>query len=240
MNKDALLQLLLRLPRPLSGWVYDAFRRFIRPDTRLKYFDDAFDQIVERSISGDYLEFGVYRGSSFVTAFKSAKRHGLKDMRFFAFDSFEGLPDGEGQKHSKGDHTCTQDVFEQIITKAGVDPKRVRSIKGFYESTLNDQTKKAHDLTKASVVYIDCNLYVSTKIALEFVEELIVPGSIIMFDDWHVFGRDNAEFGEVKAFEEWRLKNCFDVFFDTDGPEKGFIMTRESPERTGAEISEAA
>ena len=224
MNKEALQDLLLKLPLPLSKWAYGGFRRFVRPDPRGPYFDRAFAEIARRNVPGDYLEFGVYRGSSFVTAFKSALRHGHGQMRYFAFDSFEGLPHGEGGKHAEGDHACTQEVFESIVSKAGVDPARTFTVKGLYDATLNQATRQQFRLEQAAVVYIDCNLYTSTKLALDFVGPMLSPGAIVVFDDWHVFGRDNAEYGEVKAFEEWALKDRFEVFFDTEGPEKAFIM----------------
>lgn len=47
-------------------------------------------------LKGDYLEFGVQTGDSFMTAFHFAKQLDLKQMRFYAFDSFEGLPEITG------------------------------------------------------------------------------------------------------------------------------------------------
>ena len=226
MNKEAMLKVLLTLPTPLSRILYSCYRRFIRPDGRLPHFELAFDDVASKKVEGDYLEFGVYRGSSFVTAYQSARRHGLHGMRFFAFDSFEGLPDGEGDVHSKGEYVCTEETFTQIATKAGVPRDVLQVVGGFYDQTLNASTKSERALQKASVVYVDCNLYSSTKLVLEFIEDLIDVGSILMFDDWHVFGRDNSEFGEVKAFSEWRLKDCFEQLYDTDGQEKGFVMVR--------------
>jgi macrocin-O-methyltransferase TylF-like protien len=53
--------------------------------------------VAESKIKGDLLEFGVYRGTSFISAFKQAQEHRLTHMRFFAYDSFAGLPNDEGQ-----------------------------------------------------------------------------------------------------------------------------------------------
>lgn len=43
-------------------------------------------------VEGDYLEFGVFWRNTFLAAYHNAQRFGLKDMRFYGFDSFEGLP----------------------------------------------------------------------------------------------------------------------------------------------------
>lgn len=229
--KDRLLKILLALPEPVSRLLYSAFRSYVRPDPRASHFDLAFTEVASQGIAGDYLEFGVYRGSSFVTAYRSAKRHELHGIRFFAFDSFEGLPDGEGDVHTKGEYECQEAVFKGIVSKAGVPKETVETVAGFYDQTLNANTKSDRGLRKAAVVYVDCNLYVSTKLVLEFIEDLVDVGTILMFDDWHVFGRDNGDFGEVKAFSEWRLKDCFEQFYDTQGQEKGFVMTRPASRR---------
>ena len=130
--------------------------------------------------------------------------------------------------YNKGEYACQEETFKRIVTKAGVRPDDVEVVAGFYDKTLNQHTKSKRSLEKASVVYVDCDLYASTKLVLEFIEDLVDVGSILMFDDWHVFGRNNSAFGEVKAFSEWRLKDCFEQFYDTDGQEKGFVMTRSA------------
>ena len=41
---------------------------------------------------GDYLEFGVYNGSSLACAFRAFNEVGAPKVRLFGFDSFQGLP----------------------------------------------------------------------------------------------------------------------------------------------------
>lgn len=43
--------------------------------------------------NGDYLEFGVFKGYTFWHAQKTASQLGFDHMRFFGFDSFNGLPE---------------------------------------------------------------------------------------------------------------------------------------------------
>lgn len=69
-----------------------------------------------KKTDGDYLEFGVYRGRAFKAAYDEAIRHKYEEMRFFAFDSFEGLPEvkGEDEKHKhfyKGQYACSESEF---------------------------------------------------------------------------------------------------------------------------------
>jgi O-methyltransferase len=57
-------------------------------------------------------------------------------------------------------------------------------------------------MKKAAIIHVDCDLYASAKIALEFVKPLLVDGTVIIFDDWYCF-RGKSEFGEQCAFNEW-------------------------------------
>ena len=51
---------------------------------------NAMKFVCSSQLDGDYLEFGVYEGFSFASAFHFAHRQGLEEMKFFAFDSFQG------------------------------------------------------------------------------------------------------------------------------------------------------
>jgi O-methyltransferase len=177
-------------------------------------------------IEGDYLEFGVYEGDSFATAYRTIlnqRRHqssfvhrpseslGAKQPRprFFAFDSFSGLPEGQSDRHadySPGAYACSQDQFTQNISRRGVDLKDVVIVPGFYNATLNDQTKKQHGLRQAAIVMIDCDLYESTVPVLNFLTDLVGQGTILIFHDWFRF-RGSPRCGEQRACREWQDRN---------------------------------
>ena len=50
-------------------------------------------------IKGDYLEFGVYEGTSLKGAAYYWKKIGSKKMKFFGFDSFKGMKPEKGDEH---------------------------------------------------------------------------------------------------------------------------------------------
>lgn len=112
-----------RLPPPVASALY-SIARYPTKDTREPFFDEAFRAIAHSGIEGDYLEFGVYGGGSFMMAPRLARKHGLGEMRFFAFDSFQGLPESEGHL-SRGDFSRSRDSFVRNLRKFGVDTKRV-------------------------------------------------------------------------------------------------------------------
>ncbi len=181
-------------------------------------------------IEGDYLEFGVFRGSSFIHAYKTAEREFKQrialdiggenagkqrirrqkiwdSMRFIAFDSFEGLPslasgDETTPDFTAGMYACSQDQFITNVTAAGVPRERFIAVKGFFEASCTPETKAAITLNKAAVVWIDADLYSSTLTALNFVSDVLQDGTILIFDDWFSF-RGSPNQGEQRAFREW-------------------------------------
>ena len=173
-------------------------------------------------IAGDYLEFGVYRGDSFATAYRAiqnerGRRASFLDhspgraqgpqnpIRLFAFDSFSGLPEGPAARHADyaaGAYACAQEEFKRNVIKLGVNLKDVVIVPGFYDQTLNNQTKEQHGLRRAAIVMIDCDLYESTVPALEFVTDLVDQGTILIFHDWFRF-RGSPKYGEQRACQEW-------------------------------------
>jgi hypothetical protein len=130
---------------------------------------------------------------------------GLQDVRLFGFDSFEGLPPiaatDSGGRWRPGAFKSTLDFTTQVLEDAGVDWQRVLLTKGFFEATLNDETKEAHAIRKAGVIMVDCDLYQSAKEALEFCEPLILDRSVVFFDDWYPLALKGM--GEKKAFDEF-------------------------------------
>ncbi len=159
-------------------------------------------------LEGDYLEFGVYEGGRLSSAFHLAQRNNLTSMRFHAFDSFQGLPpisglDAEGYKQfSQGEYSCDRDRFEESIRLNRVDVDRVEVVDGWYDDTLNDDTKRRLGIKAAAIVWVDCDLYESTVPVLDFITDLVQDGTVIIFDDWHCF-RGDPDRGEQRAFREW-------------------------------------
>lgn len=225
-TKERLCKLYMSIPLPLSKWLYAIARTTIFPDDRRHYFDMTFREIKDRKLTGDYLEFGVFQGSSFILAASLAEKHSLQAMRFFAFDSFEGLPENEGKLFRKGDYCCPEDRFIRMIKKAGVAVQKVIAVKGWYKQSLTSETKRKYQLNAAAVVHVDCDLYSSTVDLLAFLKDLVQPGTIIIFNDWHAFRNHEKpeDFGEERAFNEWPLRPAFRDFFESPAT-KAFIMT---------------
>lgn len=180
----------------------------------------AWNQIV-----GDYLEFGVYEGNSFAEAYRSISRarSNVKQFigkpevdawyrnppKYFAFDSFNGLPEGPFERHAdyyEGAYKCSEEAFLQNIRAGGVELSDVVTVPGFYDQSLNSNTKERLKLSRAATILIDCDLYESTVPVLDFITSLVVQGTIIIFDDWYRYG-GRPDQGEQRACAEWLERN---------------------------------
>ena len=192
-------------------------------------FDKAFRVA---GFAGDYIEFGVYRGDSFVQAYLASRRvveeflsgrwnHAFGDpetakrgfekawnaMRFVAFDSFQGMPQPKGLDalspvFPKGSYACTEEEFLANVKEHGVPEQKIVTVPGFFSGTLSQDTAQRLSLRHVSVVHIDSDLYESARLALEFCTPFFRDGTVIVFDEWYQFA-GNPALGERRAFDEW-------------------------------------
>ncbi len=204
----------------------------IPPAERDTIIGKAATFVVCEGIEGDYLEFGVYRGESLAQAYRAIRSAYAKEiattrdsdprrssdrarkwasMRFFAFDSFEGLPELRGPDALTGDFRPGQfrtsvDDFWAHLKKRKVDLSRVVAVKGWFQDTLVEDTRRLHHMEKAAIVHIDSDLYESARLALDFVTPLLQDGTVLIFDDWYNY-RAHPALGERRALAEWSARN---------------------------------
>lgn len=170
---------------------------------------------------GDYYEFGIFKGYALLHAQRTALSLGLEGMRFFGFDSFQGLPPVEGPDKTarddfyEGQYACSRDEVEEALSEAGIDWDRTVLIEGFFEDSLTEEVRRRHEMGPVAVALIDCDLYSSTREVLRFVDPLLEHGSVVLFDDWNCFDRDDDR-GQRKALREfldsrdaWRVEPLF-------------------------------
>ena len=142
-------------------------------------FDDRFalydhvqaTEIGDRAI--DYLEFGVHRGESFR---RWMEINSNPESRFVGFDTFTGLPTDWGKYLQRGHF----DTGGQTPTVA--DP-RGSFMAGLFQETLPGFLA-AFAGGKPLVVHNDSDLYSSTHYTLAMLNDLMVPGTIIIFDEF--------------------------------------------------------
>ena len=220
----------------IQGYLINKFNvpvSFVPPDQLALFFEKAVQKVSETVGAdgmGDYLEFGVYQGNSMMAMQEAVRRVGLERVRFFGFDSFEGLPseaewDGPW---SEGEFRSDIEFTRKRLTEGGVDWGRTELVKGFFSDTLTPELRQQHGMEKASLIMIDADLYTSSRDALAFCEPLIRDTAAIFFDDWN--STDEAG-GEKRAFRE-----LLEAHPDLEAEEIGtyspnalsFVVTRKS------------
>jgi len=181
---------------------------FLEHMPRMRMLNLAFSYALVSRLKGDYLEFGVYKGRTFALAYHYARKRRFDKMRFFAFDSFEGLPK-EAEEYGldthhfhKGQYNCGIGEFRKNIARFGVDLDRVKITKGWFGEVLGEKLKENLGLERVAVAVVDCDLYKSAVPVLRFISDLLVNGSVIMLDDWFLY-EANPDRGVQKAVGEW-------------------------------------
>ena len=132
-----------------------------------------FQYAAMAGLKGQYLEFGLWKGANLIRAYHLSKGFSeLADMRFYGFDSFEGIPpsQSEGEVFAPQTFRGSYEEVTQNLRAAKVDMDKVSLIKGWFADTLNDETRTRLHLTSAAVVYVDCDIYESTVPVLDFIE----------------------------------------------------------------------
>jgi O-methyltransferase len=169
---------------------------------------------------GDYLEFGVYVGSSLLCMHRASLAAGQASIRLFGFDSFQGLPEAAAEEEGgfrPGWYHAGYDLVRQHLSRNGIDWGRTVLVPGWFDQTLEPELAEHLGIEKASVIMIDCDLYSSTRTALTFCAPLIKDRAVIFFDDWPGDGPESKELGERRAFDEF-LANHPDLSAEERGP----------------------
>ena len=201
------------------------------PDAIQKAF--ALVQVESNGQIGDYYEFGLFRGYTFLQAFKNCEALGIETPNFYGFDSFEGLPPAEGVDEAdgrffEGQFACSKTEVEKNLAENGMDPSRTTLVKGFYEDSLTEDLRVRHDFQPASVVLLDCDYYASTRTAMLWMQPYVGVGTVLLFDDWYSYSEgDDNELGQQKALHEFLQENpqfSVEFLWEFAPHGKGFIV----------------
>jgi len=173
----------LEVGRWMHAHGYNVSRRV---QSREQLFDLVGRQVADLEVL--YLEFGVFCGD--------ATRYWSKLLRnpnskLHGFDTFEGLPEPWLDNSYPAGYFSTGGKIPQI------DDSRVQFFKGLFEETLPDYKLPPHETL---IVMLDADLYSATAFVLNTLQDAIVPGTYLYFDEFH------HRFDELRAFDEFLQK----------------------------------
>lgn len=171
-----------------------------------------FEQVID--LPGDIVELGVSRGVSFFSWHKFLEIFNPTDTsrKVIGFDSFEGLSDfsehdgredpavgkrkgGWSAADVKGEVYRLKDLHnrDNILAK-----ERLILVDGRVQDTL-PRFLEARAGMRISLLHFDLDLYEPTRFALDHLWDLVVPGGVVVFDEYALppWG------GETKALESF-------------------------------------
>lgn len=179
--------------------------RFIREFIEISGFKDGY-----------YMEFGVLNGECMIDAYRTFRGSSVK--HYFGFDTFCGIPelsdfDNKAVEYTpiftEGNFKSMRKEFveETILSMPRIQKSNLTLIEGTFEESFKKM--KPQEFSKFGIpliVYIDCDLYSSAKDVLNFIKDIIVDGTWILFDDFWTY-RGSPFMGEQKAINEWLIEN---------------------------------
>lgn len=162
-------------------YIQKYMRTAVGMESAREVLDSALRQV---DIAGHYLEFGVYKGGTirFIAEQAGASQavHG--------FDSFRGLQEAwSGDRFAFDAHGSLPKV-----------PANVTLHPGFFADSLPAWLEQHSG--PAAFIHIDSDLYESARCVFELLQDRIVPGTVIVFDEY--FNYPNWQAHEFRAFQE--------------------------------------
>ena len=176
----------------LSGYKINFNKNFVLKNFGLFVGDQALFKILYnieilkkiKNVKGDIIEFGVWNGNNLI--FMKKILDYLKiNKRIYGYDHFKGMPNKLVKNKFIGDIN----LIKYIIRFFNLD--KVSLI----NDNISNLNKYKNKFKKFSLIYIDCDLYYTTKIILDQVSPKISKGGFIVFDEAN---RKN-KLGEAKA-----------------------------------------
>lgn len=143
-------------------------------------------------LDGDIVEVGVYKGGSARVLVDHAGA-----SRVFLFDTFTGIPHHDRALDGRWGVGSFGDTSVAAVAEMFSGDKRV----SIYQGVFPGETGDAIDGRRLRFVHLDVDNYASYAACLEFLYEMVVPGGVLVFDD---YGEDCCP-GAKAAVDEFFL-----------------------------------
>ena len=154
------------------------------------------------ALPGDFAEFGVFRGGTALLAAEILRdAHDARALHLF--DSFAGMPvTSDGEPFSQGDFGQTSEAaVRALVAPTGANAQ-------FHAGFIPD-TFQGVDIPRLAFAHVDVDLYQSVLDSIEFVYPRLVPGGILVFDDYGFPSCTRAREATDQAFAGRREKPIY-------------------------------
>lgn len=209
----------------VSDEIYNSFNNFIFSNDvkligKLLYRYDFFKKVID--LPGDIVEIGVFKGSGIATFSKFLELFcPNSNKKVIGFDIFNNPDFDKKQKNSDKDNNNMDTVYSRVdinelnlesvennLRKMDIHKKYIL-IEGDVENTLPVYLINNPGF-RISLLYIDCDLERPTYYSLKYLWDRILPGGIIIFDEYeyHSFSESNGVDKFLKEFDiEYSIKS---------------------------------
>lgn len=181
---------------------------------------DAVTTINRERLTGAIVECGVARGGcAALMATADAQQGGERTL--VLCDSYEGLPDPTAEDYADGktgSHaselvrgSCLGtegEVAALLFDRFNIDRSRVRMVKGWFQNTLPTLSQEVGPI---ALLRIDADWYESVKCCLDHLFDRVVPGGVIIIDDY------GSCHGARRAVDEFLTARHLRVALEHDG-----------------------
>jgi hypothetical protein len=158
---------------------------------------EATRYVTRHGIAGDVVECGVWRGGSMQAAAHTLLAAGDTSRDLYLFDTYEGMPpptehdvrhDGQAadqllarasRETSKVWAVATLDDVREGFAQVGYPAERVHFVKGRVEDTVPGSAPE-----RIAILRLDTDWYESTRHELEHLYPRLVPGGVLLLDDY--------------------------------------------------------
>lgn len=177
--------------------------------TRHEFMQIAAGYLRSAGVRGDYHEYGCFTATTFRMFLTQARIFNLDIPKFWAFDSFKGLPDIDPgvavHEWKQGTMAMSEAEFMAIIGRHGLFVDRVHPVSGFFDESLTKERQEQFRSSEnpAAFVTIDCDLHTSAIPVFRFIDPLLREGTLIYIDDYFNGYGGNPNKGVAGAFREF-------------------------------------
>lgn len=203
----------------------DTFLNIVKPYTmttevRIKSLFDSLEHIRINNLDGDLVECGVWQGGNILGIISYLDYYKIH-RKIWLYDTFEGMVkptsydvDYNNNNGEEWIGKCSADlefVKKHVISKSHYPKELIHYIKGDICQTLLDEQNVPD---KISLLRLDTDWYLSTKLELEVLYPMVIKNGIIIIDDYgHWMGCKKAvdEYFEENFNKEYIDYTCIKI-----------------------------
>jgi O-methyltransferase len=173
--------------------------------------------VVDQHVAGDVVECGVWRGGSMQVVARTLLERGVGDRELHLFDTFEGMPPPTTEdRRIKGapasELLASRERTANIWAIAGLDDVRAGMAETDYPADrihyhpgLVQDTIPPDAPERIALLRLDTDWYASTRHELDHLYDRLVPGGVLIIDDYDYWEGSREATDEFLAASGARL-----------------------------------